>query len=227
MQKRRRRTWHIKEESHKADLKQIGRLIAYPNLCPPVYSQGCHCSTTLSIWDSITYDNTKTMCQWPDAHGKPFEKVVAPPLTVKWVKFCYKKEYVSLLIEEPPKWHQVIVGKSRHHEDDAPKWFQTKIAYPQGDHDWCLFLCLVSALLIYIGLPQEASRLAGLANQAENLPETRGVEALKASMIKCAPLIGCQQVLNSSKKKWKRNMSVKDVTSVWTEYLAMIIPLST
>ena len=47
---------------------------------------------------------------------------------------------------------------------NAPHWLLTKItvAYPQGEHGRCLFLCLALAMH-YMGLKDEAQQIAALS----------------------------------------------------------------
>jgi hypothetical protein len=179
-------------------------------------------------YGTVAYFNAKYMGRIGGPRSKPVEILFDYKLTVEWVKCCFKREYVRLIMEEAHQWHKVVVGSIREHGDLAPKWLQTTIpvAYPQGDEDKCLFHCLASALH-YMGLTGEAALLATFATESENLPTTRAIEALKAAMIECAPSIGRPHVFNSSKKKRRNNLTLKDVTSIQTEYPTVIIPLGT
>jgi hypothetical protein len=175
-----------------------------------------------------TYANfsAKKQVKGPGANGKSTERPVGYKITVEWVKFMFKKEYVSLVMEK--KWHWVVMSNSREHADMAPKWIRTKIsaAYPQGYDDKCLFLCVASGLH-YTGLTEEATKLAALTSESMHLPGTRGMKALRTAMIDCAFSIGRPQVLNSPKKKQKNNMTVEDVASIVTEYPTVIIHVCT
>ena len=156
------------------------------------------------------------------------ERVVPYHLTVEWVRWCFKPEYVTLVMKEMKRWHRVVIGNTRTHADVAPKYMRTQVpvAYPQGDHDRCLFLGLASALH-YMGLIEEAAKLAGMASKAEHLPGTKGIEALKAAMIECAPCIGRPQVFNKRKRKPRSRLTVEDVTLVLSQYPTVVIPLGT
>jgi hypothetical protein len=131
-------------------------------------------------------------------------------------------------MKEMKRWHRVVIGNTRTHADVAPKYMRTQVpvAYPQGDHDRCLFLGLASALH-YMGLIEEAAKLAGMASKAEHLPGTKGIEALKAAMIECAPCIGRPQVFNKRKRKPRTRLTVEDVTLVLSQYPTVVIPLGT
>ena len=67
-------------------------------------------------------------------------------------------------MEKPRQWQCVVLGASRKQEDKAPHGFLTKIhlAFPQGEHNHCLFLCLALAMH-YMGLKAESEKIAALA----------------------------------------------------------------
>ena len=156
------------------------------------------------------------------------EQTLPYALTVEWVRWCFKPEYVTLVMREWKRWHRVVIGNTRTHADMAPKYMRTQVpvAYPQGDHDRCLFLGLASALH-YMGLIDEAAKLAEMASKAEHLPGTKGIEALKAAMIECAPCIGRPYVFNKRKRKPRSRLTVEEVTSVYSQYPTVVIPLGT
>jgi hypothetical protein len=138
----------------------------------------------------------------------------------------HNKLYLRVMDAKSLKMAPGSVGNTQVHADLAPKFIRTQIlvAYPQGDEDWCLFLCLASGLH-YMGLTEEAAKLAGLASKAEHLPGTRGIDALKAAMLECAPSIGHPQVSNNRKRKQKKSLTVEDMTSILTKYPTVVIPL--
>jgi hypothetical protein len=172
-------------------------------VCALQYRPRTQDTTTECLCGTYAYFNAKKQVEGPGTHDKPTERLLGYKITVTWVKFVSKTEYVSLVMEEAKKWHHIVVGNSREHADMAPKRTRTKIpvAYPQCDDEKkCLFLCLASGLH-YMGFTEEAAKLAALENEFLYLPGTRGIEALRAAMIDCAHSIGRPQVFNSPKKK--------------------------
>ena len=120
----------------------------------------------------------------------------------------------------------MIVGSARPEHDIAPQQFRTKVqvAYPQGQNDRCLFLCVASALH-YMGLEEEAAKLAALGSKAEHVSGSTGIDELRESMIVCAPIVGRPMLFNTSKKKRKRPIHLKEIVTQLTPYPTLIIPL--
>ena len=169
----------------------------------------------------VAYFNAKTKKK---VRNKMVEILVQPPVTVQWVKFCFKPGYVNLLMEHPREWHRVVIGNHRPDEEIAPENYRTNVpvSFPQGQLDHCLFLCLASALH-YMGLEHEATMLASMASMAENLPGTTGLNALIRAMKECAPSIAVPTIFNVSHKKRKRAMERTDL-EIFNPYPTVVIP---
>jgi hypothetical protein len=181
----------------------------------PQYTQG-----------TVAYFNAKVKGK---KAGKQGETLIKPPLTVAWVNFCFVKKYVDILVQDPRKWHRVVIGHTRPVDDVAPVKLQTQVpmAFPQGDRDQCLFLCLASALH-YIGMSTEAVQVASIAASAEVLPGNKAIELLSATMKEHVPTIGIGVVYNSShKRRKKRTLTLSDLVSRQTMYPTMVLPLGT
>jgi hypothetical protein len=149
------------------------------------------------------------------------------PLTVQWVKFCYLPKFVGIMINQSRMWHRVVIGSSRPEETEAPIALRTSVpvAYPQGSHDQCLYLCMASALH-YIGLEEEASRLARFAPMSESLPGNEAIRRLTQHMFDIAPSIGVGVKFNSSRKRKKKELTFYNLTEEPTIYPTLVIPLA-
>jgi hypothetical protein len=145
----------------------------------------------------------------PTTSGKWAEFLLPYPLTVEWVKFCFHKDFVSLLKEKPKQWQHVVVGAANKNKDKAAHWMLTKIpvAYPQGDKGRCLFLCVASAMH-YMGLKDEAQQIAALSYQAETVPGAVGIDALRRNMLQYAPIIGRPIIYNHHRKRKSKQMTL-------------------
>ena len=161
------------------------------------------------------------------SRGKPTEQVIKPPLSMEWVRYCFKPEYIKLLMKHPKKWHRVDIGNpSSHSEDLPPAFYQTtvRVAYPQGEKHTCLFLCLASALH-YIGLSEEAQKLADAAYSAEHTSAAEGVAALRRAMEEFAPIVGRPTLFNTARSgRKKKILSTTDVFK-YTPYPTVVIPI--
>ena len=173
----------------------------------------------------VAYMNAKKMVKGPGAHGKPTTRVVNPPLTMEWVRFCFKPAYIRLVMKYPREWHRVEIGNAGAHSEDPPEKYLTpiRVAYPQGENHRCLFLCLASALH-YINLTDEAAGIAEASTSAEHTSGSKGVAALRLSMELLAPIVGRPTLFNTGHKKKQRVLSVPDVFE-YTPFPTVLIPI--
>ena len=65
-------------------------------------------------YGQVAYVNGKVKIKIRQKWG---ENILPYPLTVEWVKFCFHKDYVSLLMEKPKQWQCVVVGASNKSKD--------------------------------------------------------------------------------------------------------------
>ena len=78
----------------------------------------------------------------------------------------------------------------------------------------------------YMGLKAESETIAALAYQAENLPGTTGIDALRKAMLKYAPIISRPTIYNQNRKQTKKPLILQEITFVKSAYPTLIIPLS-
>jgi hypothetical protein len=98
------------------------------------------------------------------------------------------------------------------------------VAYQQGQQHRCLFLSLASALH-YIGLPDEALRLAEASTSAEHNSGSEAIAALRTSMATLAPIVGRPTLFNTGRTgRKKRVLSIVDVWK-YTPYPTVVIPI--
>jgi hypothetical protein len=59
---------------------------------------------------TVAYINAKKLVKGRGAHSRPVEQIVKPLLTMKWVRYYFKPEYVRLVIKHLKQWHLVEIG---------------------------------------------------------------------------------------------------------------------
>ena len=160
------------------------------------------------------------------SHGRPTEEIIKPPITMEWMRYCFKPEYIKLLMKHPKVWHRVEIGSPDAHYDDPPPSYVTKVrvAYQQGDKHRCLFLSLASALH-YIGLSEEALKLADASIGKELIPVSEAIAALRTSMEVMAPMLGRPTLFNTARTgRKRRDLSIVDLWK-YTPYPTVLIPI--
>ena len=176
---------------------------------------------------TVAYMNAKKYVKGAGSHGKPTETIIKPPVRMEWMRYCFKPEYIKLLIKHPKVWHRVEIGNPRDNSEDPPSPYVTtvRVAYQQGEQHGCLFLSLASALH-YIGLSEEALKLAEASTSAEHNSGSEAIAALRTSMALLVPILGRPTLFNFGHTgRKKKVLSVSDIYLKYTPYPTVVIPI--
>ena len=187
-------------------------------------------STLAHPHGTVAYMNAKKLVpnrmSKGSASGKPTETIVKPPISMEWMRYCFKPEYVKLLMKHPKAWHRVEIGSPSTHSGDPPSSMVTtvRVAYQQGEKHKCLFLCLASALH-YIGLTEEAENLADASISGEHKSPTDAIAALRTSMELFAPIVGRPTLFNTGRTGRKKKILSLDDVYKYTPFPTVLIPI--
>lgn len=140
----------------------------------------------------------------------------------KWVWHNFHEDFWRLVMSKNGNWVPVPVGAPR--EDAAPMYLQTQIRvhYTQELESYCMCYSLASALH-YMGLEDEASKVALLAEGSINLPRDKAIKYLRDNFVDIAPCIGMYQAFGKVINK-RKPLSISSLIHKRTPYPTIVIP---
>jgi hypothetical protein len=156
--------------------------------------------------------------------GTCFKEQLQP----RWCEFVFDMVFTELCRKAPGVFLHVPLGSSAV-ECEAPALIVTRVglSFAQGRNDYCLPYSVASAMR-YIGLRNEAERVASQAGLLKQYPGDVALAKVVELIREFAPQIGGYKLFNTKTKKKKKaahNMELDDLVRQRTPYLTIVQPI--